>query len=324
MKFNHLILGAALFAAATPSFGSSLIDGYNVVVFNSFNANNSDSNVPIAIGGNATTSSYAFYQSNNSSVSSGYGTVVGGNLNMTYGNGPSPVTYVGGTATLKSTSCNTGCVQSGGPSPVNFGVLQNQMLNESSYLSNLSTNGTVASQYSGLFFNANTTGQSLYIFDINASQLTSGYSYLNFVGTGNATVLVNVNGSIASGSSIVNGGFQGTSGSNVLFNFYNASQITVSSFDASVLAPYATVYGNNGQFDGSLVAENFSGTSSADEFHSDDAFAGILPTSPNLNDPPAGSVPTPTPEPDAGYLTAGGILLGLGFGLRRFCRGGRS
>lgn len=321
MRSKKFVLGATLLVIATPLFAGSLVDGYTVLIFNSFSANNSDSNVPIAIAGSATTSSYSFDQSLNPAVPGNYGTVVGGNLTMTGGNGPSPVTYVAGQAHLTNTSCNTGCVQTGGTSPVNFNLLQTQMLNESAYLSGMSTNGTVTSQNSGLFFNAGTSNQSLYIFSVNASQLTSGYSYLNFVGTGNATVIVNVNGSIAAGSSIVNGGFQGTNGSNVLFNFYNASQITLSSFDASVLAPYATVYGNPGQFDGTLVAENFMGGISADEFHADDTFTGTIPTDPNLDSPPPGSIPTPTPEPGSAYLMAGGILVALG--LLRFRRGER-
>jgi choice-of-anchor A domain-containing protein len=193
------------------------------------------------------------------------------------------------------------------------------MLNESWYLAEMTTNGTVALQNSGLVFKAATPNQSLYIFSIDASELTSGYTYLDFLGTGNATVVINVTGSIPDGSSIVNGGFQGTNGSNVLFNFYNASQVTVASFDASVLAPFATVYGNPGQFDGTLVAENFVGGISADEFHANDTFAGTLPTDPNLNAPPPGSIPTPAPEPGAAYLLAGGILVVLG--LIRFRRG---
>jgi choice-of-anchor A domain-containing protein len=231
---------------------------------------------------------------------------------MTGGSGPSPVTYVGGTATLKNTSCNTGCVQTGGSSPVNFNLLQTQMLNESSYLAGMTPNGTVLSQYSGLFFNAGTPNQSLYIFSVNASQLTSGYTYLDFSGTGSATVIVNVTGSIAAGSSIVNGGLQGTSGSNVLFNFYNASEITVSSFNASVLAPFATVYGNPGDFAGNLVAENFIGGVSASEFHADDVFNGTLPVDPNLNAPPPGSIPTAAPEPGSAGLLASGLLAAIG------------
>jgi choice-of-anchor A domain-containing protein len=319
MQFIKLILGATFIATATPLFAGSLVDGYNVLIFNSFSASNSDSNVPIAIGGNAATTNYAFDQSLNSAVTGNYGTVVGGNLTMTGGNGPSPVTYVAGSANLTNTSCNTGCVQTGGTSPVNFSLLQTQMLNESWYLAEMVTNGTVALQNGGLVFNAATPNRSLYIFSIDASQLTTGYTYLDFVGTGNATVVVNVSGSIPDGSSIVNGGFQGANGSNVLFNFYNASQVTVSSFDASVVAPFATVYGNPGQFDGTLVAENFVGGISADEFHSDDTFTGTLPTDPNLNAPPPGSIPTPAPEPGAAYLLAGGILVVLG--LIRFRRG---
>jgi choice-of-anchor A domain-containing protein len=319
MQSIKLILGATIIAAATPLFAGSLVDGYNVLIFNSFNANNSDSNVPVAIAGNATTSNYSFDQSTNSAVSGGYGTVVGGNLTMTGGNGPSPTTYVAGSATLTNTSCNTGCIQTSGTSPVNFNLLQTQMLNESWYLAEMATNGAVALQNGGLVFSAATPNQSLYIFSIDASELTAGYTYLDFVGTGNAAVVVNVTGSIPDGSSIVNGGFQGTNGSNVLFNFYNASQITVSSFNASLLAPFATVYGNPGQFDGTLVAENFMGGISADEFHANDTFTGTLPTDPNLNDPPPGSIPTPAPEPGAAYLLAGGILVVVS--LIRFGRG---
>jgi choice-of-anchor A domain-containing protein len=299
MKLVKCLLGTVLIAAAAPLFAGSLLNGYNVLILNNFTAGNSDSQVPIAIGGNATTSNYGFYPSSNSAVPGNYGTVVGGNLTMTNG-GPSPSTYVAGSASLTNTSCNIGCVHTGGSSPVNFSLVQSQMLNESSYLSGLVSNGTVIDQYSALLFTAGKANQSLYVFSINASQLTSGYSYMNFVGTGNAPVIINVNGSTAAGSSIVNGGFQGVNGSNVLFNFYNASQVTVSAFNASILAPNATVYGNSGNFEGTLVANNFTGGSTTSEFDPNDSFTGTL------------VIPTTSPEPASASLLIAGLLMALG------------
>jgi choice-of-anchor A domain-containing protein len=296
-KVNQIkyFLGIALIATATPLSAASLLSGYDVLIFNGFNATGSSSAVPIEIGGNASTSNFTFYPSANTAVSGNYGTVVGGNLTMTGGT-PSPVTYVGGTASLTTTNCNTGCVQTGGTSPVNFSGLQSQYQTESTYLAGLATNGTSVSQFGGLYFTGTTANQSLYVFSIDASQLTSGY--FQFSGTGNGTVVVNVNGSIPSTSSVANSSFSGLNDSNLLFNFYNASQVTFGSFGASLLAPNATINGNAGSFQGMLVAASFNGSSTSTSFGTADLFTGGLPTA--------------VPEPGSASLLILGVLTALG------------
>jgi choice-of-anchor A domain-containing protein len=285
------ILGIAVIAAATPLCAASLLTGYDVLIFNGFTATGSQSGVPIAIGGNATTSSFTFYGSQNTAVTGNYGTVVGGNLTMT-GGSLSPVTYVGGTTSLTNINSCTGCIQTGGTSPVNFSALQSQYQTESTYLSGLPTNGTAVSQFGGLIFTGTTPNQSLYVFSVNASQLNP--SYFSFVGTGSSTVLVNVNGSP---SSIANSGF-GISGSNVLFNFYNASQVTFSSFGGSILAPLATINGSSGTMQGMLIASSFNGASSSTTFSNGDLFTGSLPTA--------------VPEPGSASLLVVALLMALG------------
>ena len=81
-------------------------------------------------------------------------------------------------------------------------------------------------------------------FTITSAQLAASTSLKINVATG-ATVIVNVNGTtdtLTGGMSIT-----GTSISNVLFNFYNATSVSLSSigFEGSILAPDATFIGKS-------------------------------------------------------------------------------
>jgi hypothetical protein len=89
-------------------------------------------------------------------------------------------------------------------------------------------------------------------------------------------------------------------GVTVLFNYYQATQLTLASgITASVLAPLAAVSGSNGNFDGTLIGNSFTGNM---EFHDSDLFSGNL-----------SSV---TPEPVSMAL-AGAGLAGLSLLLRK-------
>ena len=92
--------------------------------------------------------------------------------------------------------------------------------------------------------------------------------------------------------------FTGATGSNVLFNFYNATQVTFGSFGGNILAPDATINGNSGSLQGMLIANSFNGGSSSTTFSNGGLFSG--------------SIPTAVPEPSSAFLLGAGILMGLG------------
>jgi choice-of-anchor A domain-containing protein len=117
---------------------------------------------------------------------------------------------------------------------------------------------TVVSQYGGLTLTG--TNATLNVFSITSAEL-SGLNDFTLNAPSGSTVVVDVTGSSVT---LRNQGFHivGTSSSNVLFNFLDASSIFFSgiSFDASILAPDATISGSNGNLTGSIVAAALQGS----------------------------------------------------------------
>jgi choice-of-anchor A domain-containing protein len=113
-------------------------------------------------------------------------------------------------------------------------------------------------------------------------------------------LVINVAGSI---DSIGGAGFTVFgSGATVLFNYYQASALTLgsSAFTGSVLAPFANVTSSGGgNFNGNLIAGSFSGSI---EFHNTDLFSGSLASQ--------------APEPGSVMLAGAGLTL-LGLILRK-------
>jgi choice-of-anchor A domain-containing protein len=117
---------------------------------------------------------------------------------------------------------------------------------------------------------------------------------INVPGTSDSTTNygIYINGSGADGDSTT------TEANDVLFNYYQATALTTYSVVGSVLAPYAAVTGENGQIDGNLIADSFSGPTELHNF----GFEGTLPNA--------------APEPMSGFLIGAG-LIALGLARRR-------
>ncbi len=87
--------------------------------------------------------------------------------------------------------------------------------------------------------------------------------------------------------------------SNVIFNFFNADQVTVGNWESAILAPNATVHIASGNIEGFIYAKSFTG---GGELH---------------NDPFTGSIPEPT-----GVALLGAGMAGIGL-IRRGKNGSR-
>jgi choice-of-anchor A domain-containing protein len=218
--------------------------------------------------------------------------VIGGTLNgATFFNNSSdlpnnPAVYEYGTISNTRVNIDNGgsLYYAGTTSQVNFNgggqhytTLPNTLSAYTTPLTQLSTKlGTLAATAGTSIvngtFNANgATG--LVVFNLTASQLAADLANNQVSFSGNAGVtgfIVNVTGNFSEGSST---NFN-TAQQNALFNFTNATSITLGNWKASVLAPSATLGIQNGFLDGSVFAASFTG---GGELHNDNLYDGALP-----------------------------------------------
>jgi choice-of-anchor A domain-containing protein len=114
----------------------------------------------------------------------------------------------------------------------------------------------------------------LVVFDLTASQLATDLTNNTVAFSGNAGVtgfIVNVTGNFTEGSST---NFS-TAQQNAIFNFTNATSVSLGNWKTSVLAPSATLGIQNGYLDGSVYVANFTG---GGELHNDNLYDGALPS----------------------------------------------
>jgi len=121
------------------------------------------------------------------------------------------------------------------------------------------------------------TGSGINVFNISGSLLPQDWGTFNINLTGGGQALINVSGTSQywTGGMNVNGSSAGSGGANVLFNFYQATNITFGSIGVlgSILAPLATyndaAYGSlikhnaGGVINGQVVVANWNGTYSS-------------------------------------------------------------
>ena len=255
-------------AALTDPVQGSVFVGGNLVSGNPIATAESSvagTNITLAVAGNITSWANVNYGS----------TVVGG----------SSVYIAQGNGTLTTGSSIPAAI-----SPVSA-LIQNSL-----YWSTLTPNGTLSTSSGGVTFNT-TSASPLAVIDVTGAQTFNAnlYNGINLsLASGVNTVLINVNaGSISEQYAPELSAFQNAFGEgHVLFNFYNATNITLSgsTFYGYVLAPNATVSLVNGVV-GGIMASNISniggvgvdlpaGSSGA-------VWAGSLPT----------FTPAPAPEP---------------------------
>ena len=256
---------------------------FNAFVFGSFSGVNGDTQGPLAAGGAVTLSSWAV-NANAASNVGGYALVVGGSFMGGNGSVNGGKSYVGGAVAGNFTM---GTVDSGAP-PVDFTAAAARLKGLSTTVATASKTGSYSSQYGGGYFTG--TGADVEVFNLSAADFNSAGWFSTANIKPGATVIVNVAGSSLAMNGTLN---PGQLGNNVLFNFYEASSLSLKSIDASVLAPFAAVSGSNGNLSGTLVASSFQGLGGY-EFHRD-SFTPV-------------NILTAVPEPGTWALMAGGLL----------------
>jgi choice-of-anchor A domain-containing protein len=173
-------------------------------------------------------------------------------------------------------------------------------------LSGLTANSTVnASDNNNVKFNVKADAKGIAVFDITAAQFAS-YAGVQFINDTSAnTIIVNVTGggNINENFNYV-GGDTTHENNHVIWNFEDATSLSIKTIHGAVLAEDATVT-NTSPIEGLLYAENFHGQG---ELH-DYPFLGVLPTA------------SAAPEPATWALMGLGFA-GLGFASRRRARKG--
>ncbi len=318
---------------AQPAIAANLgvANDYNVFVFNDYTQTPHSSDVwgRLAVGGNATAPGGVnlvsqLPSSSQLSGSNAPALVVGGDLTLSaqvrgdalVGGNLSAVPNRGtGTITGALTSAGTvaGVNVMGGvtndPTLVGqsgtlnsfFTAAYSELATLSSSLQGLSPTGTVQNNWGSLRLEGLNTSTN--VFSLTGSQLT-GLNNLTIDAPTGSTVVVNVDGDVTLQNHAMN--LLGVQRENVLFNLVNASTANIGtlnggfSFQGSLLAPDVDVFGYNGNFEGTLVANSFTGTLEAHNYQ----FEGVLPGDIS----PDAAVPTPALLPG---------LLGLAAAMRK-------
>lgn len=247
--------------------------GFNVFVFGDFNQLAGDVEGKMAVGGNAVLSGYTVGDKlpagNNGDV-----LIVGGNL--TYSSGR---VYYGNVVFGNSTNLPVNAVSIGGTlrkdNLIDFASAESYLKGLSIQLKNKTANGTTELEWTTIKMKG--TDPLLNIFNLDAAMMN----------TANATVIDVPNGSVVlvniSGTDIKwKGGLdiQGTSYHNVLYNFYEAATLTITSMETrgTVLAPLALFKQEGGFLNGQLICKS---VLSATQFNLN-LFVGNIPGSKEL------------------------------------------
>jgi choice-of-anchor A domain-containing protein len=278
--------------AATPnSSDPSNPFNYNVFTIGDDTQSNVDDQGKVAVGGNLTSSGLAIgtqlggskttnlvvggnytnqYNSLNGNAAIGGnsswngatingGLSAGGSVNFSgWGQVTGAVTY--GTTYSNPTTTIQGGVSKGATTlPIDFSSAATYLNNTSSAYSKIAANGTTMNSYGSITLNAGSKASALDVFTLSGSQL-SGANGLTINADPNATVLINIDGS-ADQMQNFNININGTDKQHVLYNFYQASSLTLSgvSVKGTILAPGAATNFSNGNIDGSLLVNSVAG-----------------------------------------------------------------
>ena len=305
-SFSLLIAVATAGAAAPITLSLSEAHGFNLLTWGNASLINSDTEGRVAVGGNATFSSYSIGTHAGAGNPAQAAFVVGGNLSAGHGQVYNGSIFVGGSYSgpgyaLNSAPGSTLSSGLGAGLPFDFGAAQAALTAKSTTYGAADATGSTLLQWSTLTLTG--TGDDLNIFELSAAQLASASGLVIDVAQG-SRVLVNVTGQAATFQNM--GIFTSASANNILFNFHEATSLSLSGIGVigSILAPHADVFFQSGQMNGQLVAKSFSGASWG---------VGELHHHPFNNDTPPPSVP----DAAATGGLVGFALLGLGWLARR-------
>lgn len=269
-------------ASSVAQAGSLGVAGnYNEFIFTDSFRTNTSTQGQVAVGGDAKFNNFTIGTA--ITKSNIYGTdalIVGGELSGSQAvvKGYGDAEY--GSSSIKHIYFKGGGTGSVGTDPDLFTSAEAYLKQESTYLAGLDANGTTTIDRGGIMLSGKDS--ELDVFNLSADVLSKARSLTIDVPSA-ATVVVNIDGDT---TSIKNFGFHlegGIDASNILYNFSNASSLTLSGVgvEGSVLAPLAKVIFHNGKLNGNLIAYSLTGSGTTLNHR----FAGNLPNSGSIPEP---------------------------------------
>lgn len=228
---------------------------FNALFFTDMTAFNSDAEGRVAVGDHADLKAYGIGDRllpDNTRDD----LIVGGDLDFTNGQVFGGNIVYGGTGRLESVGTPNGSVRQQ-PDVLPFTDILQDLSDKSNSWGSEAPNGRTTARYSTL--NLRGTHPELDIFTVTPEQLAAAKNICLIIPFG-ATALINVPGDAVA---IENLGLRlrGTDASRILWNFYEADQVTVSGvgLKGSVLAPSAHLDFNNGSITGTVVTRSMTG-----------------------------------------------------------------
>jgi choice-of-anchor A domain-containing protein len=300
MRYAALALGivfagfASAPAFANPISAATALGDFNAIIYGNATAS-ADIEGAAVVGGNFSGATVYNNPNDGGTVTqpSGFGalTVYGNQTGTTnINNGGSA--YVGGSS--QTINFNGGGGFYTAP-PSTISDFQTSLNSLSTQLSQLSATSTLPTAGNNEQINATPGANGVAVFNITAAQLSQIPSYVMNL-DGSSSVIINVSGTSVTFNANDESGITGAN--NIIWNFYQATSVTLDTQIAgTILATSATVTNYN-QIDGTLVANGLNGQG---ELHSY-GFTGALPT--------GGTVATPEPASLA-LMGAGLGALGL-------------
>ncbi|HYH97806.1 choice-of-anchor A family protein [Hyalangium sp.] len=146
--------------------------------------------------------------------------------------------------------------------PINFAARFAELRSLSSQLAALTPTGTVTRSTGGyILLSLTGTNPEVNVFEVNASDL-AGINQLAFTAPADSLVVVNVRGTSATLANLGITMSGGLDAHGILYNFPDATTLSAGSIGiwGTILAPYAHVTFNNGNWDGGIYAVSLTGT----------------------------------------------------------------
>ena len=236
------------------TFDLGVARDFNLFVLENLEQHGTDTQGKLAVGNNAILSDYSV--GDQLPANSGDVLVVGHNLSFTSGDVFGGNVVYGNATNLPDWSVSIAGTLTKG-TPINFELAANYLRTLSTTLSGFSVNGTTTFEWGGLTLTG--TNPSINVFYVKGSELSTCNDMQINVPVG-SVVIVNIDGTNVSWESA---GLEvhGTSITNVLYNFYQATKLTVSGIDirGAVLAPFADLVYNSGVINGQVVVKSMKG-----------------------------------------------------------------
>ncbi|MFT4924815.1 MAG: choice-of-anchor A domain-containing protein [Phenylobacterium sp.] len=307
-----LTISGGAMAAETAPLGVAA--DFSTFIFGDYKAKSGNNNGAIAVGGNLDIQGYSVATDNAIAIGD-YGLLVEGDAKFKSGR-----LYRGKFRVQGDIKKVDSSVLAGLPNgvslenlPLDFSIkaLQQQYVDLSAELTQLDANGVIDYQSKVLTFQGDTES-SIQVFNVVADNLKKAHTIKVQGIPEDASIIVNVIDNNAKKLQVVNKDFSAfiPHRAKTLFNFYQAQTIMLNgvSFEASILAPTATLEAKNGNLMGSAIANHWDGQMHVEGIR----FAGNWVEDDLPPVPPSVTINTPLTLTTVGYspISVAGIVTG--------------